>query len=418
MAKKKKHGRSTTKASVAAERAGKWAESEQRYWEFVEGTDDLVTRVDGDGRFVYVNHAAETVLGVKPDACVGLSAFDFIHTEDRTRTQEWFYRCLRERVSSATFENRQMSRTGEVRQMLWTCSFHYDDFGRVTGVNSLARDITERKQAEGQLAIFQRFVEASGQCFGMTDLDGRIIYGNPALLCLCGVENLGEIQGESFKSFHPAEEREMLEQEVLPTIMREGQWVGELTLLSRTGKSTSVISNHFLVRDEKGKPCRLAAVMTDISERLQASEALKSESRLLRKLLDLQERERKLVAYEIHDGFLQTTVGAKLMLDSALPELGSQPPSAVDQLRTVGDLLQKSIAEGRRMIAELRPMIIDEAGIVTAIQHLISGEFLQSLIERRVLIHIEFGPAGDHAERNHLSHRTRGTDQCEAAQSV
>ena len=123
-------------------------ESEERYRELVETTDDLVTRVDGVGRFLYVNHTAETVFGMKSEACVGLSAFDFIHPEDRTRTQEWFGRCVRERVSGATIENGQVSRTGEVRQMLWTSNFHFDDSGGVIAVNAIARDITERKRAE------------------------------------------------------------------------------------------------------------------------------------------------------------------------------------------------------------------------------------------------------------------------------
>ncbi len=122
--------------------------SEGLYRDLVEGTSDLLTRVDGDGRFVYVNRAAETILGVKPEACVGLSAFDFVHPEDRERTQEWFEDCAGRQATAATIENRQVSRTGDVRHMLWTCNFYFDDLGTVVGVNSIARDITERKRAE------------------------------------------------------------------------------------------------------------------------------------------------------------------------------------------------------------------------------------------------------------------------------
>ncbi len=135
--------------------------SEERYRELVEKTDDLVMRVDGDGRFIYVNHAAGTVFGVKAEECVGLSAFDFVHPEDRTRTKEWFDKCVRERVSGATIENRQVSRTGESRQMLWTCNFHFDDSGKVVAVNSIARNITDRKRAEESLRESERRFRAS-----------------------------------------------------------------------------------------------------------------------------------------------------------------------------------------------------------------------------------------------------------------
>ncbi len=118
------------------------------YRELVEGTDNLVTRVDGDGKFTFVNRTAARVFGVKPEDCLGVSAFDFMHPEDRERTQEWFARCVRDQVPSATIENRQVSRTGEVRHMLWTCNFHFDESGKVTDVGSIARDMTERKLAE------------------------------------------------------------------------------------------------------------------------------------------------------------------------------------------------------------------------------------------------------------------------------
>ena len=503
MAKKEEQPRITDKAAVSTEHALKRTESERRYREFVEGADDLFTQVDGDGRFVYVNHAAETVLGVKPGECVGLSAFDFIHPDDRTRTQEWFEVCLRDQVSGATIENRQVSQTGEVRQVLWMCNFQYDASGTVTEINSIARDITNRKQAEEQLAIFQRFAQASGQCFGMTDLDGRIIYGKPALLRLCGVENLEDVRGGNFKSFHCEEDREMLEKEVLPAITREGQWMGELTILSRTGKLTPVVSNHFLIHDEEGKPCRLAAVMTDITERKQAQEALQkseerflelaktvgeivwsasldgsrltyinpmaervygraneefyedaqlwlkivhpedqrlvqdsaqrlledghreveyrivrpngevrwlldrarvildaagrpielggiatditdlkkaeekleAEDRLLRKLLDRQERERRLVASEIHDGMVQDIVGAKMLYEGIVHAFQNETRPRSEQINEVNEMLNRAITEGRRLIRDLRPMALDDGGIVEALTHLVTSEY-------------------------------------------
>ena len=514
MTQKERQPQGTSEASAATEHAVNRTECEGLFREFVEGADDLFTRVDGDGKFVYVNRAAESVFGMKPEACIGLSAFDFIHPEDRNRTQSWFESCLKDRVSTATMENRQVSRAGEVRQMLWKCSFHYDASGTVTGINSIARDITDRKQTEEQLTVFQRFAQASGQCFGMTDLDGQIIYGNPALLRLCGVENLEEIHGQSFTIFHPREERTKLEEEVFPAMMREGQWMGELTLLSRTGQSTPVVSNHFVVLDERGKPCCLAAVMTDITERMrdheavqrseerflelaktvgeivwtasvdgsrltyinpmaervygrtceefykdadlwlnvahhedqqrvregaqrllerghreieyrilrpngevrwlldrarvildvtghptelggiatditdlkEAEERLRSEDKVLKRLLDRQERERQLVANEIHDGVVQDIVGAKMLYEGIVDELEDETQTRNEQIGQVKRLLEEAVAEARRLIGELRPMILDEAGVVEAIKHLVAREYCAPPFEVELLL--------------------------------
>lgn len=109
--------------------------------------------------------------------------------------------------------------------------------------------------------------------------------------------------------------------------------------------------------------------------RIKSEESLVAETQLLKKLLDLQERERKLVAHEIHDGLVQDVVGAKMVFEGIFYQLQSQSPSQADQLRTAGNLLTKAIAEGRRLIGALRPMIIDEEGIVAAIEHLIADEY-------------------------------------------
>ena len=58
------------------------------------------------------------------------------------------------------------------------------------------------------------------------------------------------------------------------------------------------------------------AIVRDITERKKAEDSLRKEQRFLRHLIDLQERERKLMAYEIHDGLAQQLTGAMLKLQS------------------------------------------------------------------------------------------------------
>ena len=125
--------------------------SEERYREVVEGTDDLITQVDGDGNFTFVNHRAATYFGMSPADCVGLSAFTFVHPEDRERTNTWFVRCLEDRIRSDSIENRLLSRRGESTEMLWTVNFSYHPDGRLEAIRSIARDIGERKVAEQAL---------------------------------------------------------------------------------------------------------------------------------------------------------------------------------------------------------------------------------------------------------------------------
>lgn len=109
----------------------------------------------------------------------------------------------------------------------------------------------------------------------------------------------------------------------------------------------------------------------DVTERVQAEQAMKSDRRRLRRLLAANERERKLIAYEIHDGFVQQVTGAKMLLES-LPDLiakkGDEGWKTFEAaLRSLG----QGIAEARRLIRGLRPPGLDEAGLVAAIECLV-----------------------------------------------
>jgi PAS domain S-box-containing protein len=112
----------------------------------------------------------------------------------------------------------------------------------------------------------------------------------------------------------------------------------------------------------------------DITERKKAEKTLDDERRLLRTILDMHERERKLVAYEIHDGLAQQLVGALYKFQSIEP-LGDRDPDAARELFDEAlRLLREAMAETRRLISGLRPPILEESGLVDAVDYLIAEQ--------------------------------------------
>lgn len=126
-------------------------DSEERYRDLIESAQDLITRVDKEGRFIFVNNSAQHVFGLAPQACIGLSAFEFIHPEDIEATQKAFSEWLEMPTPKLRFENRQVSRSGAVRLMQWDVSANCNAVGEVIGFNSVARDVTQMRQAEVEL---------------------------------------------------------------------------------------------------------------------------------------------------------------------------------------------------------------------------------------------------------------------------
>jgi PAS domain S-box-containing protein len=112
-------------------------------------------------------------------------------------------------------------------------------------------------------------------------------------------------------------------------------------------------------------------ICADITAERSAAEAVKKEQQLLRQLLALHERERQLAAYEIHDGFAQQLTGAMYRLQAFRENVGRDPEGAWKAFDAAAKLLGQAIDETRRLISGLRPPILDEAGVVEAIDYLI-----------------------------------------------
>jgi PAS domain S-box-containing protein len=96
---------------------------------------------------------------------------------------------------------------------------------------------------------------------------------------------------------------------------------------------------------------------------------LEQERNLLRRLLAIQERERQLVSYEIHDGLAQYIAGALMHLQACQHAC---PPAAAREFDASLRLLQTAAEESRRLIGGLRPPALDELGLIAAVESLVA----------------------------------------------
>lgn len=136
-------------------------ESRAQYYNLVEKTPDLITRVDSEGRFTYLNQAAVNVYRLEPHECIGRLAFETIHPDDRESTIAAFQTWLQENKDTLTHENRLVGFDGQgYCHVVWTIRAERDEDGNVTGFASTARDITELKQSELDLRKYShRLIE-------------------------------------------------------------------------------------------------------------------------------------------------------------------------------------------------------------------------------------------------------------------
>lgn len=130
---------------------------------------DAICIVDLQGNFVYISAAGERIFGYAPEEMVGRNMVEFIHPEDRDRTQQ-----AAEQVVSGKplpyFENRYVRKDGQIVHIMWSARWSEADQMRV----AVARDISERKRAEALQAALYAISEAVHAAEDLPDLFRQI----------------------------------------------------------------------------------------------------------------------------------------------------------------------------------------------------------------------------------------------------
>ncbi|SFN83363.1 PAS domain S-box-containing protein/diguanylate cyclase (GGDEF) domain-containing protein [Nitrosospira briensis] len=123
---------------------------------FIDQLLDAICVVDGEGRFIFVSAACERIFGYTPKEMVGKAMLEMVVPEDRARTLQ----AANEIMSghpTRDFENRYMRKDGQVVHIMWSARWSEADQLRI----AVARDITERKQAQSMQAALYAISEAA-----------------------------------------------------------------------------------------------------------------------------------------------------------------------------------------------------------------------------------------------------------------
>lgn len=209
-------------------------------------------------------------------------------------------------------------------------------------------------------------LEAAANAIMITDPHGTIKWANPAFCALSGYcmdEIIGRNPRDLIKSSMQIADGY---QDLWQSILAGRVWHGEL--INRRKDGACYIEEQIItpVRDESGAICHFIAIKEDTTERRQNAERM---AELSRHLVVVQESARRRLSSDLHDRTSPNlaAIGVNLDIIEASP-LAKQSSMLADRLNDVRVLIEDTTASIREICSDLRPPVLDYAGLAAALE--------------------------------------------------
>ena len=329
---------------------------------------------NSDGSYLGCNQAFASCLGLDRDSIIGKTIFDVAPKDVAQKYSEMDAALLRD-TGVQTSETSIIYADGTRHEVIFSKST-FQGAGGSAGIVGVIVDITDLKRARQDLKIsenrFQLMAESIQDVFWMGTSDfEKIFYLNPAFEEVWGRsrQEIYDNPKTLIDSVHPDDKERILAK--VGRLSAEGDvFDAEYRIIQPDGSVHWIRNRACAVPGDQFGLCLVTGVARDITERKMTEEALRKSEGELRflssKLLATQELERKKLAAELHDSLGSSMTAIKISIEHALNRMtrGEAEPGL---LKTSISLTQNIIEDIRRMIMDLRPIMLDDLGLIETV---------------------------------------------------
>jgi len=380
-------------------------ESEDKYRVLVENANELIA-VTQDETLKFLNPKAFDITGYNTKELINKTFSKFIHPEDRQRVMNYFQNRLRGKEVPQYYTFRIIDKKGRIRWLRSSVVI----IGWESKPASLAfvSDVTELKQTEEALieskkrykslySMMRLMCDNVPDLIWAKDLKKRFIFTNKAI-CekLLNVKDTDEPIGKTDMYFanrgrknHP----ENPQYHTFGEICKKSDTVVMKSKKSQRFDEFGNVKGKYLFLDvhkapfwdEQGKLIGTVGCGRDVTkekrleeEQKRVSEELLNSHEVLRNLSahlqSVREEERTHISREIHDELGQALTALKMDLYWLNNKLPTDQKPLIKKTKSMLRLLDKTIQSVKRISTDLRPGLLDDLGLVAAIEWQ-AGEF-------------------------------------------
>jgi len=352
--------------------------TEQNYRELFQNASDAMLIHDMDGRTVEANRASEKLFGFPRAELIGKDVREFLVGEFLERAREIRRKLLAGEEFSQPYGQRVLRKDGSLRRIEMSTSLVMIG-GKPVGFQHVARDVTEEKLTAELLA---KITDGSPIATFVIDRQHRITHWNTALEAMTGWP-AAEMRGtdRQWQAFYPEKRPTMADLIVdgastneieayyrgkyRKSNLIEGAYEAEDFFRSLSPSGTWLHFTASPIRSENGDIVAAIETLQDSTEERQLQESMHYYVQLITRA---QEEERKRLARDLHDDLSSALLLLIRRFDLAAPAGRSKQLTAVrttlEELRTQA---VQALDYVRRYVQNLRPRILDDLGLVAAL---------------------------------------------------
>jgi PAS domain S-box-containing protein len=242
----------------------------------------------------------------------------------------------------------------------------------------LAALIEERKQVTGSLRAseerYRNVVETQTELICRYLPDTKLTFVNDAYCRYFG-KSCDELVGTKFIEFIPGPSRAALLKHIESLIARPRIEINEHEVVRPDGSKGWQRWVDRVILNQAGLVVELQGVGSDITELKQAEESLQY---LTARLLNIQDEERRRIAFELHDGTAQNLFALTVKLAGLERSCNSWTAEERKRLEESLALGEQTLQEIRTLSYLLHPPLLDHAGLVSALQWYAEGFSMRS----------------------------------------
>jgi PAS domain S-box-containing protein len=261
----------------------------------VEHSDDAIIGKTLDGIIRSWNPAAERMYGYSRDEVIGKS-IDILGSNDRTGEMHAILAMISAGEPVSHLETIRVRKDGTTLTVSLTVSPIRDAHDAIIGASTIARDMTEQRQA---FEAARSMIEASLDSLVAISPEGRITDVNEATVKVTGVSR-DQLMGTAFSDYFTEPEKANA---IYQRVFEQGMAVDcPLTLRHRDGTLTEVLYNASVYRDPAGNVLGVFAAARDVTKLMQAQREI------------AEQRAQELDRLEELERFHRLTVGRELKM--------------------------------------------------------------------------------------------------------